>query len=308
MDSKDNQKEMIDPMIKNVKRTKMGVTLMKQCFDVGKQHKVPLKIIPYVGCKSGFAHIFDSLIPDNCGKKIYDVFGGGGGFTFYACDRFGSKNIVYNDHNPVIVNFMKSLKKSPDELFEQYQKHYKKSSSDYYLDVRDRDLEDGVVGAGRFFYLAKNAFSGKIRFNSKNRFNCPMRKNTKCPQIKKDTVQFLSNTIKHLKITNKDFKNYDDVKDGFVYLDPPYMNNTNGHYNAIVDLTDFVDFLKSTQKHNKIMISEQNHPDYLMLSSMYKVFKITLNRSMQYFTQKDKSMEIVAINYDPPKANLMNYV
>jgi len=295
-------------MVKNVKRTKSGVTLMEQCFDVGKQHKVRLKIIPYVGCKSGFAHIFDSLIPDDYGKKIYDVFGGGGGFAFYACDRFGSKNVVYNDHNPVIINFIKSLKKNPDELFDQYQKHYEKANSDYYLEVRKMDLEDGVLGAGRFFYLAKNAFSGKIRFNSKNKFNCPMRKNTKCPQIKRETIQSLSDMIKHLKITKKDFRSYADVKDGFVYLDPPYMNNTNGHYNAVVGLNEFVEFVENIQKSNKVMISEQNHPDYLMLSSMYRVYQITLTRSLQYFTQKDSSKEIIAINYKTSKSILPNYV
>lgn len=299
---------MIDLLVKDVKSVKSGVMWMTQCFDVGKQYKTPLKIIPYVGCKSGFAHIFDSLIPDNYGKKIYDVFGGGCGFTFYACNRFGSKNVVYNDHNPVIINFIKTLKKNPDDLFDQYQKHYKKSSPDYYLDVRKMDLEDGILGAGRFFYLAKNAFSGKIRFNSKNKFNCPMRKNTKCPQIKRETIQFLSNTIKHLKITKKNFTSYMDVKNGFVYLDPPYMNNINGHYNAIVELDDFMKFVKSIQKSNKVMISEQNHPDYLRLSSRYKVFKITLNRSLQYFTQKDNSNEIIAVNYNIPKSNLMNYV
>lgn len=295
-------------MVKDVKSVKSRVMWMAQRFDVGKQHKTPLKIIPYVGCKSGFAHIFDSLIPDNYGEKIYDVFGGGGGFTFYACNRFGSKNVVYNDHNPIITNFIKSLKKNPDDLFDQYQKHYKKSSPDYYLDVRNKDLEDDVLGAGRFFYLAKNAFSGKIRFNSKNKFNCPMRKNTNCPQIKRESIRFLSNTIKYLKITKKDFKSYIGIKDGFVYLDPPYMNNSNGHYNAIVELDDFMKFVKSIQKSNKVMISEQNQPDYLRLSSMYSVFKVTLNRSLQYFTHKNKSNEIIAVNYSIPKSDLRNYV
>ena len=37
-------------------------------------------MIPCVGNKSGFAHIFDDMIPDSAnGKKIFDVFGGGGG-------------------------------------------------------------------------------------------------------------------------------------------------------------------------------------------------------------------------------------
>ena len=287
-------------------------TLMNQYFNVGKQYKPSLKIIPYIGCKAGFAHIFDVLIPDIrvFNKKIYDLFGGGGGFTFYACNRFGSKNVVYNDHNPVIINFMKSLKKKPNELIHQYQKHHKASNPDYYLDVRDKDLEDDIIGAGRFFYLAKNAFSGKIRFNSKNKFNSPMRKNTKCPQINQEAIKKLSVIIKHLKITRKDFMSFEDVKNNFVYLDPPYLNNTNGHYNSIVEQTDFIEFVKNIETSNKIMISEQNTPEYLKLSpTIYQVFKIKLNRSLQYFTQKDSSREIIAINYKLPKNhNLAEHV
>ena len=278
--------------------------IMKRHFDVGRRRKAPLKIIPYIGCKSGFAHIFDSLVPDDYGDRIYDVFGGGGGFAFYACDRFGSRNVVYNDHNPVITNFVKSLKKDPDGLYDQYQRHYKKSGSDYYLRVREQDLEDGVLGAGRFFYLAKNAFSGKIRFNSGNRFNSPMRKNARCPKIDMDAIRLLSNTIKHLRITKKDFEEFKDVRGSFVYLDPPYMNNTNGHYNATVGLSDFVGFVKEIQKSNKVMISEQNSPDDLMLAS-YNVFHVTLNRSLQYFTQKESSREILAVNYDVPEQGMV---
>ncbi len=259
-------------------------------------HAKSLKLVPYVGCKSGFAHIFDSLIPKDYGRKIYDVFGGGGGFTFYACNRFGSENIIYNDHNPVITNLLESLQKHPGLLYDEYQKHHVRSSPDYYLDVRKMDLDDGVRGAGRFFYLAKNAFSGKIRFNSKNQFNCPMRKNAKCPQISRESLSSLSNTIRHLVITNKDYGHYEDVKDGFVYLDPPYMNNTNGHYNATVPLADFVRFVSTVQKLNKVMISEQNDPDSLLLSSDYTVFTVTLHRSLQYVTQ-NQSQEIVAVNY-----------
>jgi DNA adenine methylase len=267
-----------------------------------KQTTKPLKIIPYIGCKSGFSHIFDCLIPTKYGKKIYDVFGGGGGFTFYACKRFGSKNIIYNDHNPVITNLIKSLKEYPQELHTEYEKHYKRSSNDYYLKIRKTNIKDGIVGAGRFYYLAKNAFSGKIRFNSKNEFNCPMRKNAKCPHVTLESLQFLSEMIKHLTITNKKFTEYSNMKDSFVYLDPPYMQNPNGHYNATVELDTFVKYINKIQNNNKIMISEQNSPDYLMLSLDYHIYDVMLNRSLQYFTQK-KSYEIIAINYEIPKVD-----
>ncbi len=227
------------------------------------------------------------------------MFGGGGGFTFYACDRFGSRSVIYNDHNPVITNLINTLKTDPEGLFVEYQKHAARSGPEHYLHVRKMDLVDGTRGAGRFYYLAKNAFSGKIRFNLHNKFNSPMRKSAKCPKIKLESLLSLSKTIRHLTITEVDFQEYKDVSGGFMYLDPPYMNNTNGHYNATVPLNDFVNFVRSVEKSNAVMISEQNGPALLELSAQYMVFKITLNRSLQYFTQK-KSREIIAVNYKPP--------
>ena len=154
----------------------------------------------------------------------------------------------------------------------------------------------------RFYYLAKNAFSGKIRFNSQNQFNTPIRKNAKCPKINLESLLFLSKTIKHLTITERGFQEYKNIKNCFMYLDPPYMNNTNGHYNATVPLNDFVDFVKLVEQENAVMISEQNSPEQLGLSTQYTIFRITLNRSLQYFTQ-EKSREIIAINYKPPTIN-----
>ncbi len=263
------------------------------------QNQRSLKLIPYIGCKAGFAHIFDLLIPDNYGKKIYDIFGGGGGFTFYACNRFGSKNVIYNDHNPVITNLMSHLQSNPIELYKEYQRHYRKSSNDYYLKIRSMDITQGVQAAGRFFYLAKNAFSGKIRFNAKNQFNTPMRKNAKCPQVEQETLEDLAHTIRDLTIVNKDYADFDSIRDSFLYLDPPYMNNSNGHYNATVPLGDFISFVKYVETNNMIMISEQNNRKTLKLSSMYKIFPITLKRSLQYITQSN-SNEIIAINYKVP--------
>lgn len=292
---RNSSKKVIVTMTQGVKRTKSGVMLMSQKFQVSGKTK--LKLIPYVGCKSGFSHIFDELIPDNYGDKIYDVFGGGGGFTFYACNRFGSKNVIYNDHNPIITNLITALKDEPDKLYSEYQKHFKNSSPDYFLRIRKMKIDKGVREAGRFLYLAKNAFSGKIRFNSKNEFNCPMRKNSSCPQLDYDNIMFLSSLIQNLTITNKDFLDADNIKNMFVYLDPPYLNNNNGHYNAIISLDDFVLFLNRIQKSNNVMISEQNTPDYLLLSSAYRVYDVTLKRSLQYITQ-NKSNEIIAINYN----------
>ena len=254
-----------------------------------------LKFIPYIGCKAGFKDIFDEVIPD-ISSDIYDIFGGGGSFSFYACQRFGSHRVNYNDNNPVIVNLIKCLQADPVGIYDTYCEHYHKSSDNHYYKVRESNIENGIEGAGNFLYLAKNAFSSKIRFNSKNRFNSPMRKGSSCPKLNVDSLIELSMTIEHMSITNLDYRHFSEVKNSLLYLDPPYMNNSNCHYNSVPDLSDFNRFLRQVEPHNRILFSEQNNPEIFELPDSYTVSSVTLNRSLQYVTQSD-SKEIIAFNF-----------
>ncbi|MDE0396222.1 MAG: DNA adenine methylase [Candidatus Poribacteria bacterium] len=254
-------------------------------------------LIPYIGNKSGFSHIFDDLIPDDAGEgKVVDVFGGSGAFAIYCCFRFGSENVVYNDNNPVLTNFVTSVRDNVKGLIREYNRHRAQSSTDYFLKIRTEPLTGGLKGAGRFLYLAKNAFSGKIRFNKKNRFNAPMRKSSQCPALSEERLSDISQRIRHMKITNDEFEKFRDIQHAFLYLDPPYMNNTNGHYNQVPTTESFAEFVRAISPHNRIMISEQNEPAKIGIPKTYKVYHIMLRRSLQYVTQKD-STEIIAINY-----------
>ncbi len=255
-----------------------------------------LKIIPYIGCKAGFNDIFDKIIPDKLACRIYDIFGGGGAFSLYACNRFGSHRVTYNDNNPIVVNLIRHVQTSPNRLWELYNEHYNNSSTEYYYHVRDLCLENGVQGAANFLYLAKNAFSGKIRFNSNNKFNTPIRKGSTCPKLNLDSLLHLSKIIQDLTIINKDYKDFDCLDNSFLYLDPPYFNNTNGHYNGVLDLGEFNQFLRTIELKNKVVLSEQNHPEIFDLPKSYTVRSITLMRSLQYVTQ-NKSKEMIAFNY-----------
>ena len=125
-----------------------------------------------------------------------------------------------------------------------------------------------------------------------------MRKGANCPSVSLENLIYLSETISKLRIRKVDFRSFKNRRNGFMYLDPPYMNNGNGHYNATVPTEDFVDFVKHIQQYNKVMISEQNSMKSLGLHG-YKTYGVTLKRSLQYITQ-NKSKEIVAINYKPP--------
>ena len=263
---------------------------------VVRNKRAKLKIIPYIGCKAGFKDIFDKIIPDNLAGRMYDIFGGGGAFSFYTCHRFGSHRVTYNDNNPIVVNLIRHVQTSPLRLWELYNEHYHNASTEYYYHVRNLCLENGVEGAANFLYLAKNAFSGKIRFNSSNKFNSPIRKGSSCPKIHLDSLLNLSKTIQDLTIMNEDYKAFACVDNAFLYLDPPYFNNTNGHYNGVLDLGEFNQFLRTIELKNKVVLSEQNHPNIFDLPESYTVRPITLMRSLQYFTQ-NKSEEMIAFNF-----------
>lgn len=258
-------------------------------------------LIPYIGNKSGFAHIFDELVPDDAGSgSIVDVFGGSGAFAIYCSFRFGSRQVTYNDNNPVMVNFMKCVRDDPGGLMERYEEHRARSGGEYFLEVRKLDISGGPDGAGRFLYLAKNAFSGKIRFNGSGMFNAPMRKGTSCPKLDEGRLLDISQSIRHMKITNRPFESWSRTRNAFMYLDPPYMNNTNAHYNMVPSTESFAKFVGDITPHNRVMISEQNEPADIGIPECYAVYRVRLRRSLQYVTQND-SREIVAINYEPGK-------
>lgn len=271
----------------------------KTTYSIHNKHKEPLKLIPYIGCKAGFKHVFDELIDEKVEKiEIYDVFGGGGAFSFYMCDRFGSEKVNYNDNNKTVVNLISHLQKNPMELFDGYQNHYHNSidNDDYFYLIREKNIEKEIEGAVNFLFLCKNAFSGKIRFNKKGRFNTPKRKGSRCPKIEWNHLKSLSQTIKYMTITNEDYQYFNRVKNSFIYLDPPYFNNTNGHYNGVLSLQEFNSFMRKIENDNYVMLSEQNNPEIFNLSSKYKVFDILLKRSLQYATKRS-SCEIIACNY-----------
>ena len=256
-------------------------------------------LIPYIGNKSGFVHIFRELMPPGVGgKRIVDVFGGSGAFSIYCCFEFGSSHITYNDSNPVITNFMKHVRDDPDGLIREYNIHRGMSSPEYFLKVRNQTINEGLEDAGRFLYLAKNAFSGKIRFNSRNKFNAPMRKGAPCPIIDENKIRKISANIQNMRILNESFEYFKSITDSFLYLDPPYMNNPNAHYNGVPSTDDFIQFVKKITPKNFVMISEQNDPDQIGLPRTYRVYSVLLRRSLQYVTQQS-SREIIAINYEP---------
>lgn len=253
-------------------------------------------IIPYVGSKSDFHHVFDRLMPCSVrNKRIYDLFGGSGAFSIYCCKRFGSRNVVFNDDNSVIVNLIQKIRDEPKKILQEYENHANKSNRKYYEEQKIKNLQKGIVGAGRFLYIAKNAYSGKIRFNSNGKFNVPMRINLKKPRlINEENFLNVSKTIKHLKIMNKSFECFKNLKNRFIYLDPPYFKTPHQHYGLKINYSDFIKFTEKIHNSNMLMISEKEKIKHT--SKKYHARSIILLRSLHYKTSKI-SNEVIMTNY-----------
>ena len=257
--------------------------------------------IPYVGNKSGFAHIFDDLIPNNI-VNIIDVFGGSGSFSIYCSYRFGSENVTYNDKNPVICNFLRYLRDDVDGLCDEYNKHSVNHSREYFKIIKSKQIISGVSGAGRFLYLCKYAFSSKIRFGS-NGIKPTMSARIGDTTIGLDVTRFhnISRIIKNITIKNDDFMMFKKQRNAFLYLDPPYLDNKNNHYGSVPDSNDFVNFIRKVMRKNKIMLSEATMPSKLRQEN-FTIFNVCLKRSPSYKHQ-NKTNEIIAINYTKTPQN-----
>ena len=157
------------------------------------------------------------------------------------------------------------------------------------------DLGGGLVGAGRFLYLAKNAFSGKIRFNRSNRFNTPMRKGANCPVLDAERFRRISASISRMDITNENFEGFADIRGAFLYLDPPYMNNTNGHYNGVPATGSLPGSCgRLPAQHGDDIRTKPTRSD--RHPGIIPHTRYNPARSLQYVTQTT-SREIIATNY-----------
>lgn len=99
-----------------------------------------------------------------------------------------------------------------------------------------------------------------------------------------------------MDVACRPFEGWSRTRNAFMYLDPPYTNNTHGHYNAVPSTGDFATFVHTITPHNRVMISKQDEPADIGPPSCYGVYGVRPRRSPQYATP-DGSREIIAANY-----------
>lgn len=66
--------------------------------------------------------------------------------------------------------------------------------------------------------------------------------------------------IPSLEISNKDYKEFSDVKDSIIYLDPPYKNTKKAYSHNNLNYEEFFDWCKDIGKENIVLISGYDMP------------------------------------------------
>ena len=98
--------------------------------------------------------------------------------------------------------------------------------------------------------------------------------------------------IPSLEISNKGYKEFSNIKDSIIYLDPPYKNTSKAYKHNNLDYEEFFDWCEYMSKDNIVLIS-----GYDMPKNFECIYEFTKAKStLQGGTHKSKYEKLYTIN------------
>lgn len=254
---------------------------------LGSKKKISSKII------SKFPKKFDTY---------FELFAGSAVILF----KLEQQKSVISDTNTELIYFYKILRDSCEELIKEVLKLEVNEKTYYEIRNWDRDLNwpfSYLKRAVRFLYLNRTCFNGVWRLNSKALFNVPYGKRENV-DYKIETLRQASSFLKRVKIYQKDFEFFNNIKsDDLVYLDPPYAVNSNSgesnytkkEFNNKEQLRLF-NFCKSLNKiGTKFVLSNSYSEDIVDLYKEFDIEIIDIKRCVGSLEKTRKMVQEVII-------------
>ncbi|WP_338764189.1 DNA adenine methylase [Bernardetia sp. ABR2-2B] len=273
----------------------METTLQKAKVKRKVRIKTP---ISYYGGKQQMLKYILPLIPKHlCYTEAFS----GGAAVFWAKEP--AKIEAINDLNENIVTFWEVLKTDFDALNEKVQStlhsnfSYKKANiiyntSDYYSKL-DRAWALWVLTSMSYGSMPGGGFAFQKRIKNA----CAIKvKNKRLNFIQELSDRLETTTIEH-EDACKIIKRY-DTRDSFHYVDPPYINSNQGHYDGY------------TEEHYKKLLSilEKVEGKFLLSSYPSEVLaefakrnnwqQIEVKRQMSMSKNRKVKTEVLTANYD----------
>ena len=169
--------------------------------------------------------ILEVLVKSKC-DTLVEVFGGSGVISMYA-PRDVFKKIIYNDIDPLLVNFFTVLKEKPTELSRKIAliPVSRETTNKYIEMLKTGEIHrlDPVEKAAVYFYIVRTTMFGKLdRFGPRASVNIATR-------IKRHAalIPEYAKMWRDISIENMDFRNLIKKYNGentVFYCDPPFLS------------------------------------------------------------------------------------
>ena len=263
---------------------------MNLVLDEKKVRKGKPVGLPYVGSKKKISKKIAQIIAQNFGtdRPFYDLFGGGGAVALEMTLN-GFKDVHYNELDIMTFAAFKAA------LYEDFDVRDLIVSRKEFFDIRDKE-HDGIdelklmvnsFGNDRKSYLYAKSFSDekatlalkivreerdwknykktktyKEHNEHKPKHLLNIQKITQIEQIGRiQQVERIKQTDSFVNLTNRDYKDFGDLKGSVLYLDPPYQNATDKYKVGNFDSLELYDWAYKMSKTNIVIISSYEVSD-----------------------------------------------
>ena len=272
--------------------------------------------LPYQGSKKKISKKIVEIIKQNFGtyKPVYDIFGGGGAIT--AECMLNGLDVHYNDLDKTITDmFQKVISEDRDYLKTLI------ISREEFLKIRDKDnktVDDNLkllvnsFGNKRNSYLYSKEVSN-LKYNlaveiikkhntfdnyrktetyqkAKHMFKDQAYQKTRLEALERLQRIELLQELGEVDATNLDYKDFSEVKNAILYLDPPYENTVlEGYQIEEFKSQEFYDWAYNMSENNIVLISSYEISDERFECVYeFKTARCTLSSGSYYGTKTEK--------------------
>ena len=262
--------------------------------------------LPYVGSKKKISKKIVEIIKQNFGtdKTVYDLFGGGGAIT--AELLINDMSVVYNELDKTVANmfcaalvedreWIKTLLISREEFMVIREKDIKSVDDELKLLVNSfgndrksylysKELSDLKYNLAKQIIDIDDVFSGYKQTDTYKNAVKQLGRLQQLEQLQQlgrlqqlERLQELQR-LDLLEVNTKDYRDYSDISNYIIYLDPPYEKATNKYKVKSFDSKAFYDWAFEMSKNNIVLISsyEVSDPRFEVVYE-FKTARSTLN-------------------------------
>ena len=246
--------------------------------------------LPYVGSKKKISKKIVQLIIQNFGKDktVYDIFGGGGAITAECV--INGLDVRYNDLDKTVVDmfetilksdreFLKTLIVSRKDFFEILSKDEKTAEDNLKLLINsfgndrktylyNKEVSDIKYNLAKDIILNHNVFSdykqtatyeraftkydGRMDILKQLHQLGQLQTLERLQQLER--LQYVQGDVIH-PFTSFDYKQFSNVTDAIIYLDPPYESTGKYYHENEMDYQEFYDWAVRMSQNNIVLVS-----------------------------------------------------